>query len=423
MDLSFISKQKTKKQDEELKDDQPLEETIQVKQLSSYETLFDSEGAPTIKIREDDILGPILMYVDLDLYTGTWKGSVLLLVPISVQTPTVEFYDSQCNSKFMGSPVKIGQYQQSVFYRYDFSVPLDDSIDKRISYQINGTSETYVFTIPSAHTNHEMSREHGLVSIDTRFERSLERIVSEETYNQIFDKLEDMPPSTRHLFVLMGIPIIYPRLTYVEEAMGFLSRSSLIKMNIFQKEGAFSKLLNDFGEPELLDDLNDHWTAGCHLEERKALVLRLQELSNHRKVRVTFVAGDVHCCGVGCFKQSNSEIPEVQDFRYMPQIISSAIVNSPPPNVVIRLLHLSSKKYTLDNFTYEKMVDLFVKDVNGKNPPNNNKKLLGRRNYASFEQISDSQNILVKINVQNETNNGTVPYEYKIAPLQLGNVI
>ena len=39
------------------------------------------------------------------------------------------------------------------------------------------------------------------------------------------------------------------------------------------------------------------------------------------------------------------QVPKEQDFRWMPQIVSSAIVNAPPPDGVIKTLHLSSNAH------------------------------------------------------------------------------
>ncbi|KAG1139121.1 hypothetical protein G6F36_015989 [Rhizopus arrhizus] len=47
------------------------------------------------------------------------------------------------------------------------------------------------------------------------------------------------------------------------------------------------------GDPELLDDMNDHWTAGNHVGERKRLIERLQQYAREKSVRVSFLGGDV----------------------------------------------------------------------------------------------------------------------------------
>jgi len=43
-----------------------------------------------------------------------------------------------------------------------------------------------------------------------------------------------------------------------------------------------SGALSAFNEPDLLDDLLDHWTASDHVQERQSLVRRLQVGTNTR---------------------------------------------------------------------------------------------------------------------------------------------
>ena len=66
----------------------------------------------------------------------------------------------------------------------------------------------------------------------------------------------------------------------------------------------------------------------------------------------------------------------------MPNIISSAIVNSPPPDTLADLLNRRNKVHHLDIDTDEDMIPIFTHDVNGK--PRNNKRLLNRRNWCSI---------------------------------------
>jgi PhoD related phosphatase len=56
------------------------------------------------------------------------------------------------------------------------------------------------------------------------------------------------------------------------------------------KYGIFGKLLNQFdGGVEILDDLDDHWTAKNHKKERNRLIEELQELAAEKSVRVTIL--------------------------------------------------------------------------------------------------------------------------------------
>ncbi|KAJ1918716.1 hypothetical protein H4219_002438 [Mycoemilia scoparia] len=294
-----------------------------------------------------------------------------------------------------------------------------------------------------AQTTQQLSREHGyfggsgfswlkslgpytsILGVDTRYERNIQRIVTREAYDEIFWRLNNqVSPHCRHLLVFLGVPIVYPRLNLIEAGFSMFKTTKLYKLPLFQKDGAFSNILNQFGEPELMDDLNDHWTADVHMEERKDFIIRLQELARTKNIRVTFVAGDVHCCGAGRLASQNPEIKDVQhDPRYMVQIISSAIVNIPPPNAVIRGVHYSAKLYNLNSSTNEKMFKLFKEDVNGKSPPNNNTKLLARRNFSTFVENHESGAVMVNIHVQREDAKGTVPYNIAIPKLLASNVV
>jgi hypothetical protein len=66
----------------------------------------------------------------------------------------------------------------------------------------------------------------------------------------------------------------------------------------------------------------------------------------------------------------------------MLNIISSAIVNTPPPDTVADLLNRRDKVHHLDADTDEDMIPIFPRDVDGK--PRNNKKLLNHRNWCSI---------------------------------------
>ena len=68
----------------------------------------------------------------------------------------------------------------------------------------------------------------------------------------------------------------------------------------------------------------------------------------------------------------------------MANVISSAIVNTPPPNNMADILNRRNKVHHLDNDTDEDMIPMFTHDVNGK--LRNNKRLLPRRNWCSIRE-------------------------------------
>lgn len=68
----------------------------------------------------------------------------------------------------------------------------------------------------------------------------------------------------------------------------------------------------------------------------------------------------------------------------MPNIISSAIVNTPPPDLLADVLNKRNKIHHFDKQTDEDMIPMFSQGVDGK--PRNNKRLLPHRNWCSIRQ-------------------------------------
>jgi hypothetical protein len=152
------------------------------------------------------------------------------------------------------------------------------------------------------------------------------------------------------------------------------------------RTGVLGGFVNKFdGGVEILDDLDDHWTAKHHKDERNWFIQELQELAAEKSVRITILGGDVHLCAIGQF-YSNKKlgIPKDQDHRYMPNVISSAIVNTPPSDMVADVLNKRNRVHHLDDVTDEDMIAMFPEDVNDK--PRNNKHLLPRRNWCSIRE-------------------------------------
>jgi hypothetical protein len=191
-----------------------------------------------------------------------------------------------------------------------------------------------------------------MVLPDTRSERSKEMILSNETYEMLETEIRSkLLPTTKHLVIVLGTPLVYPALKFFEDALeklgDKLSRGSVIG-KVFGKCKAFENVLGQFG-PELLDDLVstssfivifgcccysglfemseyenrlfllthtsplahhvslvfhfcshfisqvDSWACTVHTEEKRRMVEMLQAIAVERSVRVTFVGGDVSC--------------------------------------------------------------------------------------------------------------------------------
>lgn len=83
-------------------------------------------------------------------------------------------------------------------------------------------------------------------------------ILSNETYEMLETEIRSkLLPTTKHLVIVLGTPLVYPALKFFEDALeklgDKLSRGSVIG-KVFGKCKAFENVLGQFG-PELLDDL------------------------------------------------------------------------------------------------------------------------------------------------------------------------
>lgn len=149
------------------------------------------------------------------------------------------------------------------------------------------------------------------------------------------------------------------------------------------KAGIFGGLVNkNGGKIEIYDD---HWTAKHHKAERTFLIEDLQDLAADKSVRITILSGDVHLAAMGQF-YSNPKLglPKDKDYRYMPNIISSAIANLPETEMVSDMLNRRNQVHHMDSNTDEDMIPIFSHDVDGK--PRNNKRLIPRRNWCSIRE-------------------------------------
>lgn len=241
--------------------------------------------------------------------------------------------------------------------------------------------------------------------IDARTERTRHRVNYPETYDLIFNRLKsDLAASNgeiKHLILLLGVPIAYPRLAWLEN---IFSSPVIAPIRLLNKRfGVAGGLFNHFdGSVDLLDDLDDHYTAKHHKHERKVFMLRLQELSREFSLRITILGGDVHLAALGRF-YSNPKlaIPTEHDYRYMANIISSAITNKPPPKAVANLLARRNRIHHLDHDTDETLLKMFDKQPGGNEKGAEwNKCTMPSRNYACItETVGEANGTLASANI------------------------
>ncbi|KAK3112824.1 hypothetical protein LTR53_010505 [Teratosphaeriaceae sp. CCFEE 6253] len=238
----------------------------------------------------------------------------------------------------------------------------------------------------------QLGKRVAFLGLDARTERTRHQVNYPETYDLIFRHASQQIAASRdeikHLILLLGVPIAYPRLQWLETILQSPIIGPIRFLN--KRFGVAGGFFNQFdGGVDLLDDLDDHYTAHQHKKERKMLVERLQGLAKEHSIRISILGGDVHLAALGRF-YSNPKlaIPAESDWRYMANIISSAITNKPPPQAVANLLARRNKIHHLDHDTDETLLELFNEDPGvghaGLKPKSadNNHATMPSRNYA-----------------------------------------
>ncbi|KAF2224233.1 hypothetical protein BDZ85DRAFT_165054, partial [Elsinoe ampelina] len=233
-----------------------------------------------------------------------------------------------------------------------------------------------------------LGRRVAFLGLDCRTERRRDEVLCQGTYDLIFNRCraEIVKGETKHLIVLLTVPIAYPRLNFLEN---ILTSRVMDPIKAIGRAGALGLggMMNKFdGGVEILDDLDDHWTAKHHKQERNWFIQELQALAAEKSVRITILGGDVHLGAIGQFYTSKKlgHVSKDHDHRYMPNVVSSAIVNTPPPIMMSDILNRRNKIHHLDGETDEDMIPMFEHDVDGK--PRKNKTLLPRRNYCTIRE-------------------------------------
>jgi hypothetical protein len=207
----------------------------------------------------------------------------------------------------------------------------------------------------------------AILALDMRSERTQDQVMSPQTWDRVYDWLsinfakvnpdaKKPSPSREHLFVMSSIPLVYVNTNMLEAAFGWLP-----------------------GQQDLEDDFKDQWLSRTHQEERIRLIHRLLKFSKETSCRVTVVSGDVHVAALG-YIQSERD-PQVDEANVINQFISSAMVHTPPPGVVLYMMEkvMGDKVEEVDRGISARMLKF----------PGTSKRFLGARNWLSL--ILDEQ--------------------------------
>ncbi|EPE10087.1 hypothetical protein F503_05182 [Ophiostoma piceae UAMH 11346] len=309
------------------------------------------------------------------------------------QIPMVNMYDDHdiidgfgsYPHHFMNSPVfaGLGNIAFKYYMLFQHQSVVGETEESEPSWILGQSPGPYIEEVSRSVFMH-LGAKVALLAVDCRTERTRDDVLQDETWKRIIDRCyaELEKGKTEHLLVQLGVPVAYPRLVWLEN---ILTSRLMEPVKMLGKTGLLGNFLNHFdGGVEILDDLDDHWTAKSHKDERKVIIEDLQDLAADKSVRITLLSGDVHLAAIGRFySNTKQKLVKHKDFRYMPNVISSAIANTPPPDLLADILNKRNKIHHFDKETDEDMIPIFGHGVDGK--PRNNKTLLPHRNWCSIQ--------------------------------------
>lgn len=364
---------------------------------------------------EDFYLALYLEWFGKGYWRGTQGQTLQTLYPLAMaQIPSVNIFDDHDIIDGFGSYkdrtmaldvfTAVGAVAYKYYMLFQHQMSIDEPAYSEDPSWILSKQKGMFIKQPSHSVFMRLGREISLLGLDCRTERRLTEIVSESTYQRVFARLQaeiDVAPDTKHLLVMLGVPILYPRLVWLEKILN----SKLLKpIRGLATRGIMAKgMVNQFdGSVEVLDDLNDHWCSKHHKRERNMLIKRLMDFGARNGVRITILSGDVHLCCFGRMKTkfhhhvhghllsaaekeaSNKDVTEnpEQDPRLMFNVISSAIINAPPPDAMASLLNKRSAIHHYDKYTDEDVVPIFKYNPDGSERENH--QFLNKRNWSDL---------------------------------------
>lgn len=303
-----------------------------------------------------------------DLYLERWKqaptNQALAAIPTLMMWDDHDIFDGwgSYSDEDQTCPVYQGIFSIAKKYFSLFQQQLkDDGTEQHPSYTTTNNFSTCL------DVGNQL-----ILALDARTERSQKQVLSESSWEKIWDILDTKTaaPSKqfKHLFVIAPVPIVHADFGKIERIMNWLP-----------------------GEQELEDDMRDHWQSGPHRAERLRLIHRLFDFMEKHKCRVTILSGDVH---VACFGVIESERSKSASSRegVINQLTASGIVHPAPPKLMGYLLdQLSADPEVVTQGITATMLEF----------PTLRKKYVLSRNFLSLEPDEDNR-IWANWNVEGE---------------------
>jgi len=167
------------------------------------------------------------------------------------------------NPKFNSCPVfaGLGNVAFKYYMLFQQQTLVDEGENEEPSWLLGSQPGPYI-TEHSRSNFMFLGRRVAFLGLDCRTERTRELLVGDKTYSRVFQRLEQeiISGQTRHLIVLLGVPIAYPRLVWLENILTSSVMHPLTYLGALS-HGTLNGFLNKFdGSVELVDG---KWMMTC----------------------------------------------------------------------------------------------------------------------------------------------------------------
>lgn len=279
------------------------------------------------------------------IYVKRWAQKEVKQALASI--PTLMMWDDHDILDGWGSYPK--EQQESAVFQHIF----EQAKECFVLYQLHGAStDGGILPNQQAFNSFYQIGKLGILVLDLRSERTMEQVISSESWDVIYQKLDNLAVNQLdHLFVMSSIPVVHADFNALESLFGIIP-----------------------GRQELEDDLRDQWLSRPHRYERIRLIHRLLDFSANKKCRVTLLSGDVHVAALGMIESSRHATQG--NTHIINQLTSSGIVHPSPNAVVLFFLnHIGGEIETIDRDITARMTEF----------PTTNRCFIGSRNWLSLE--------------------------------------
>ena len=147
-----------------------------------------------------------------------------------------------------------------------------------------------------------------VIAPDLRSERRPDRVMGQDGWLVVTKALAHRRPEVERLFLMSSVPLLGPRLSWIENLIGFVP-----KLRRYE------------------DDLRDQWQSHAHREEWKRFLALLEQTMSEKDGVLTVLSGEIHLA-------TRAEMRFANGAGTLGQLVASGIAHRAPPKLYAQAL-------------------------------------------------------------------------------------